>query len=166
MKELNWYEKISKGKHNPGEGDQVHLGKHIEDTYQWINEIALELDITDRKDQAYQALRSVLYVLRDRLTHEELFQFSAQLPMLIRGLIFEGYHYAGKPDKFHVDELLDRVDEGMGQANEIEPEVVFSAVLKVLYKHVSQGEMDDIYAMMPKDIRELWDEAKEIFKVK
>lgn len=166
MKELKWYEKISKENPKVGKGDYVHLVKHIEVTYQWINEVAGELDITDRKDRAYQALRSVLYALRDRLTHEELFQLSAQLPMLIRGLLFEGYHYAGKPEKFHVEELLDRIDEDMGRANEIEPEVIFTAVLKVLYKHVSKGEMDDLYAMMPGDIRELWSEAKEQFNKK
>ena len=140
--------------------DILRLERHLSDTYQWINEIAKELDMPDRKDVAYTALRTVLHSLRDRLTYEELFQFSAQLPLLIRGLLFEGYHYPGKPDKFHVQELLKRVDAAMGPSSGTEPDVIFNAVLRVLYRHVSRGEMDDLSAIMPKDIRELWDGVK------
>src|SRR5271165_2158597 len=48
-------------------------------------------------DNAYRALRSVLYVLRDRLTPEQAVHLGAQLPILVRGTYYEGWRIAGKP---------------------------------------------------------------------
>jgi uncharacterized protein (DUF2267 family) len=56
--------------------------KQIERSYSWPKE---------RRNQSYAALRVVLHTLRDRLTVEEAAQLSAQLPLLVRGIYFEGW---------------------------------------------------------------------------
>ncbi|MDX1638676.1 MAG: DUF2267 domain-containing protein [Balneolaceae bacterium] len=137
----------------------VNLEKYLVETGQWIDEVATHLDHTERKDWAFNALRSVLHVIRDRTITEEAFQLSAQLPMLLRGLFFEGYQLSNKPEKFHLDEMLNRIEEGMGPASDFTPEQVFKAVLLVLNDHISKGELNDIYASMPKDIKSIWDES-------
>jgi Uncharacterized conserved protein (DUF2267) len=43
------------------------------------------------------ALRSVLHVLRNRLTPEQAVHLGAQLPLLVRGIFYEGWRIAGKP---------------------------------------------------------------------
>lgn len=143
----------------------VNLEKFTMNANLWVDEIAGLMKVGDRKDLAWNALRSVLHALRDRLVPEEMFQLSAQLPMLIRGLFFEGYHYGDKPEKFHVDELKNRISETFGPLAEIDPEVVFKSVLLVLYDHISEGELQDIYSNMPKDIQQLWDESLKTYTV-
>jgi uncharacterized protein (DUF2267 family) len=46
---------------------------------------------------AYRALRSVLHVLRNRLTPEQAVHLGAQLPLLVRGIFYDGWRIAGKP---------------------------------------------------------------------
>lgn len=180
-KELQWFKKLSEEEYLPTKNKHgykqksdlqkkeidrstqktVKLEKYAMDAYQWVDEVAVLMKVDDRKDLAWKALRSVLHVLRDRLIPEEVFQLSAQLPMLIRGLLFEGYYYSDKPEKFDVDELKNRISEVSDPVTDISSEVVFKSVLCVLYDHISEGELQDIYGNMPKDIQQLWDRSLE-----
>lgn len=183
-KELEWYKKLSekdlssknkKGNEHKLELEErrskmsnqkkLNLEKFTMDANLWVDEVAGLMKVGERKDIAWNALRGVLHAIRDRLIPEEMFQLSAQLPMLIRGLFFEGYHYSNKPEKFHVEELKSRIDEAFGPLSDIDPEVVFKSVLVVLYDHVSEGELQDIYSNMPKDIQQLWDKSLKTYTV-
>ena len=53
-------------------------------TNEWLNDVMDALSSRDQH-QAYAAMRATRHALRDRLTVEEVAQFGAQLPMLIRG---------------------------------------------------------------------------------
>lgn len=129
----------------------------IQETNVWLHQISDILGHPDRK-VAYHALRAVLFALRDRLTVDEALNLSAQLPMLIRGIYFEGYKAAGKPEKFHADEFLARVSRELRKAGHVEPMKATRAVFQVLGDHVTAGEIEDIYAGLPRDIRRLWPE--------
>ena len=56
----------------------------------WLKAVEDRLLCEDRH-AAYEALRAVLHVLRDRLPLEAVLGLSAQSPMLIRGLLLEGW---------------------------------------------------------------------------
>ena len=126
----------------------------------WLNEIMTSLEWEDQK-QAYKALRAVLHALRDRLTVAEATDLAAQLPMLLRGLYFEGWNPAGKPNRIRtVDEFVADVDTHLPTScsdHYVESEDIARAVLKVMTKHVSRGEIEDIVHCLPKPIRELFD---------
>lgn len=88
--------------------------KQVIQSYRWIHATALQLDVTNEPQLAYNALRGVLVALRDRMPLAEVFQLAAQMPVHIRGIYFEGYNPVDKPQKFHSSELLHRIEQGMG----------------------------------------------------
>lgn len=117
--------------------------KEIETAYGWPKE---------RRNQSYAALRAVVHALRDRLTVQEAAQLAAQLPMLIRGIYYEGWNPAKVPVKMSRDEFLDRVRRAFGYEVEGGVELLTRRVLEALRHHVTDGEWEDIRSGMPRDL--------------
>jgi len=131
----------------------------IHTTNTWLEELMDELGWEDRQ-RAYHALGAVLHALRDRLTVAEAADLGAQLPMLIRGLYYEGWTPSGKPVKERKKEdFLAHIAAALRGHPEIYPEGVAWAVFKVLEKHVSAGEIGDVKSVLPAQIRSLWPEG-------
>jgi uncharacterized protein (DUF2267 family) len=115
--------------------------KEIEEVNAWPKE---------RRNASYAALRAVSHALRDRLTVEESAHLAAQLPMLIRGLYYEGWNPARVPVKMNKEQFLERVrqDFPFDVGDDLEPLV--HSVLRSLSLHVTDGEWRNIKASMPK----------------
>jgi uncharacterized protein (DUF2267 family) len=127
----------------------------LQKTNIWLKEIMEDLG-PDRQ-RAYYALRAVLHSLRDRLTIEEAAHLSAQLPLLIRGIYFEGWHPAGKPNKDRsMDEFLGHVRERLKGVEPINPEAATRAVFGVLQHNVTDSEVAQVRSMMGKALQPLW----------
>jgi len=130
--------------------------KAIQDANSWVNDVMYELDWED-KHRAFTLLRSTLYTLRDRLHVNENEHFAAQLPTLIRGIFYEGYQPAKySADIRHKDQFVDAVLAAFAETPTDDPVATVSAALNVIADHISEGEMDDIKATLPEDIRKLW----------
>ena len=71
----------------------------LQKTQVWLNDVMGELDWEEQPQKACLALRTALHALRDRLTVEEAVHLGAQLPILIRGVYYEGWKLTGKPVK-------------------------------------------------------------------
>src|SRR5205085_622817 len=85
------------------------------------------------RHRAYHALRAVLHCLRDRLTVDEAAQLGDQLPMLVRGIYYEAWHPAGKPEKIRSrEEFLAKIHTHFPKARPINPEDAARAVFQVL----------------------------------
>jgi uncharacterized protein (DUF2267 family) len=129
----------------------------IQTTHIWLKDICEEMRWGDDQHRAYQALRSVLHALRDRLHPEEAAGFAAQLPLLIRGIFYEGWHPHGKPVKTHTrSEFLAPVATAFSDSRE-DPAAIARAVFRVIERHLTSGEVDDVKAALPTEIRSLWD---------
>ena len=128
----------------------------LQKTHVWLKELMEELDWQD-EHKAYLALRAVLQVLRDRVTVEEAVQLGAQLPMLIRGFYYEGWRPTRKPTKErHQEAFLAHVKEYFKNDDRVIPERVVRAVFKILSQRITQGEIEDIKHVLPKELVGLW----------
>jgi uncharacterized protein (DUF2267 family) len=122
----------------------------------WLHDVMEEMKWTDRH-KAYYALRAVLHTLRDRLPVNEAVDLGAQLPMLIRGFYYEGWHPANKPLKERSrDEFLAHIGDAFLFDVEADAVAITKAVLRVLASRVTLGEIEDVRHVLPKHIRELW----------
>jgi len=132
------------------------FNKTLEKTHIWLRDLMQELEWQE-EHKAYLALRVVLHALRDRLTVVEAAQLGAQLPMLVRGFYFEGWDPTGKPVKErHQTDFLARRSRYFRDEELVIPEKIARAVFKVLAKHVTEGEIEDIKHVIPGELRMLW----------
>lgn len=123
---------------------------------EWLNLLQTDLGWSDRR-RAYQLLRQTLHAVRDFLTVDEAADLSAQLPLLIRGIYFEGWVPVKTPARDRtVDDFLDRVMQGFADDPLIEPDVAVASVFSVLRRQISKGEYDQVAWAMRKPLRDLW----------
>jgi uncharacterized protein (DUF2267 family) len=137
------------------------LDTSVQKTHVWLKEIMERLGTPDRH-KAYMALKVTLHALRDRLSIEEAAQLGAQLPLIVRGLFYEGWRPVGKPDRATSwESFMKPVYLAVCQDGSYTPEEVVMAVFSVLANHISSGEIDDVIGQLPRDIRSLWpDQAR------
>jgi uncharacterized protein (DUF2267 family) len=92
----------------------------------------------------------VLRVLRNRLTPEQAVHLGAQLPLLVRGIFYDGWRIAGKPSEER---------QPVGFATLVAADLptplardalrVTRAVFGLLEKELDRGETDRIIATLP-----------------
>jgi uncharacterized protein (DUF2267 family) len=126
----------------------------VQKTYRWIRELDEELDGVGRRE-SYQVLRGFLHVLRDRLIVDEAAQLAAQLPMLVRGIYYEGWDPSKVPQKMKADEFLALFFFEAAMDSTQDPLPALQAAARVMRRHVTRGETNDVFAILPQEIREL-----------
>jgi uncharacterized protein (DUF2267 family) len=117
----------------------------------WLDEI---MDATGEDRQAaWHALGAVLRALRDRLPLEVAVHLAAQLPLLVRGTYAEQWHISGPPGPVHeMEEFLDRVATHLGHGRAISPDAATAAVFRTLVRHVDEGQIGKLLAVLPDSI--------------
>ncbi|EKE11027.1 MAG: hypothetical protein ACD_15C00151G0005 [uncultured bacterium] len=130
----------------------------VQKTNLLLKDIENELGWVDSKNKVYSLLRAVVQTLRDRLTVDEASDFGAQLPMLLRGIFYEGWRPSRVPIKFDRAEFIGEVERRFPSDPELPTEKMIHAVLAALGRYVTKGEMDDVKNMLPKDFRILFPE--------
>lgn len=127
----------------------------VQTTHVWVNDVLRHLGWAD-EHRGYRALRAVLHALRDRLPVNQVAALAAQLPLLVRGVYYEGWHPQGKPLKEHREAFLAHVAVICGDDIDVSPEQIARAVFGVLAEHVSEGEIESLKQCLPAGIRTLW----------
>jgi uncharacterized protein (DUF2267 family) len=133
------------------------LDNSVDLTNVWFRDILSQLK-WQSKESAYQALRGTLHVIRDRLPAEEAVELAAQLPLIIKGMYFDGWTLRDKPEKFKKEEFARRVHAQFQYDLNVNPAEVIRAVLRVMYRHMGEGELRDVRSNMPKEIQEWFPE--------
>jgi len=128
----------------------------VQKTNIWLNDLMKVLGWQDRR-KAYLALRATLHALRDRLTVDEVAHLGAQLPMLMRGLYYEGWDPSHKPlRERHKKQFLARIEQEFQGDDCIDPEQLARSVFTMLAMRVTEGEIEDVKHVLPDGVRDLW----------
>lgn len=139
----------------------VSLDRAINNTVQWIEDIQKELDWESREN-TYKATKAVLQALRDRLPIEEVVHLCANLPMIMKGMLMDGYDYKAKPEKVKTVEEFDLAIQQYYDGSR--RDIVYSedaakAVVTVFNRRMGGGEMQKVAAALPQLIRRLFEPA-------
>jgi len=132
----------------------------LQKTNEWLQQIMQELG-TESKQEAYIALRATVHTLRDRLPLEVVAHLGAQLPMLVRGIYYEGWKPSLKVCKLHYDEFLACVMASFVRTSleTSDPEPAIRAVFHTLASNIAPGETQKVMGVLPADLRSLWETA-------
>ena len=117
-----------------------------------MKQIETELGWENQRNMSYAVLRTVLHALRDRLTVQEAADLAAQLPLLVQGIFYDGWNPSSVPKKIHKDEFLEEIRKNFTFSIDRSINEVVIVVLSVLRKHVSEGELEDVLSVLPKDL--------------
>ena len=127
-------------------------------TNTWLHEITSRCDLKDRQ-QGYRLMRVCLHTIRDAISVNASANLTAQLPMLMRGIYYEGWEPASLPKRVKsVDEFLSDIDEAFSQEPDFDSAEAFLEFISVMAMHISEGEMDHLRKMMPDEIKPLWED--------
>jgi uncharacterized protein (DUF2267 family) len=132
------------------------IERTLQKTNEWIKQVENGLGREDRH-YAFQALRSVLRHLRDRLPVAVAAHLGDQLPILIRGIYYENWSpMHTQPRIRKAEEFLDLVAGDFPKEYDFDAERMAKAIFGVLRSHLTEGEIGIIIANLPMSLRELW----------
>ncbi|WP_298432438.1 DUF2267 domain-containing protein [uncultured Jannaschia sp.] len=132
------------------------LDHTIQLTHEWIDELRDRLDWSSSRD-ALRLMRTVLTAIRDRIPHAEVAQLSAQMPLLIRGMFFEGWTPARTPIKDRdAATFRNAIEAKLGDVQGYRGEADIAAVFATLANRVSEGELRQVRHALPRAIRGFW----------
>ena len=141
-----------------------NFDKYVQKANLLIKEIAEELKLGEDRPKAYRIFKAVLHALRNKISTEESLQLISQLPMLIKGVYVDGWKLNPNAQKARtVEDFLEDVKKEEGVIGEWDFEddeiglAYVMGVFKVLSRHVSEGEIEDIRRVFPEDMRFLFD---------
>lgn len=123
---------------------------------EWLNLLQDDLGWTDRH-RAFRLLRVTLQAIRDFLTVDEAADLAAQLPILIRGLYFEGWVPSRTPAHPRGSEaFLERIVAAFEGNPLTDPDIAIASVFAVLRRQIGTEQYDQIVMAMRKPMRDLW----------
>lgn len=123
---------------------------------EWVNLLCEDLEWPDQ-GRAYMLLREVLHAVRDYLSVDEAVDLSAQLPLLIRGIYFDGWVPSKTPaHPRSKEDFLERISKPFAETPLDDPERAAAAVFDLLRQKISEGEFNHVASAMRKPLRDLW----------
>jgi uncharacterized protein (DUF2267 family) len=129
----------------------------------WLSDLSYELG-WENAHLTLVALRAVLHALRDRLPPDEAVDLAAQMPLIIKGLYFDGWNPSATPVKARTrEEFLALVKRHLQRGIlDADAERVTRAVFKLIAERVSDGEIRDVRGVLPLEVAELWPAATDV----
>lgn len=138
------------------------LDTSLQRTHEWLHEIGRGLGF-DNERAAYAALRATLHAVRDRLPVELVAHLGAELPMLVRGIYYDGWHpSAAKLKAAHAEDFCESMRRELTGHDELQHvETVARTVLGIIDQRVEPGQIDHVLAALPERVRRLWRDVQQ-----
>jgi uncharacterized protein (DUF2267 family) len=128
----------------------------VQETNLWLKGVMEGLH-TDDRHLAYLALRATLHALRDRLGPEHAVHLAAQLPMLLRGLYYEGWRLTAAQTKERTRaDFFEHIRGELPRSSAIDPNLAARAVFGVMWEKLDVGEVGKVIDFLPPELKELW----------
>lgn len=131
---------------------------------EFLAEVSKKLGDEYSLESSGRIVRAVFHTLRDIISLEESLQFISQLPMALKSVYVDGWtNHKPKERIRHMGDFVTAVVNNDGQAGytdfvaKKEGIHAIEAVFKVLNMYVSKGEIRDIRAILPKELKPLCD---------
>jgi len=127
----------------------ANFEKYTKDAKAWLQEFCTFLGIEDEQ-KAARIFRSVLHAIRDRIPTGEAIHLSAQLPIIWKGIYYDGFTIHEPVHIRHEDEWLEYIrskDSGAGEADFPTLDHAYYAfhdVMAFLRKHLSEGQYKQV----------------------
>jgi uncharacterized protein (DUF2267 family) len=136
------------------------LATSLQKTHEWLHDIEDELHIANER-AAYAALRATLHAIRDRLPVELVAHLGAELPILIRGIYYDGWHpSAARLKAAHAADFCDSIRRELQGHDELQHvDQVARAVLRVLDQRLEPGQIRHVVEALPEPVRRFWHAA-------
>src|ERR1700704_1098508 len=130
------------------------IERSVHKTNEWLHQPGAERGTEDRED-AWRVLRAYLQLLRDQLTVDEAAQLAAQLPLVVRGAFYEAFDPSEQPAKLRDREQFIAAFAERAQLDAGRAAQAVEAATRVLRSHVHEGELDDVLAPLPSEVRQV-----------
>ncbi len=139
--------------------DVALIEESAQKTHLLLDELARELGRAADERYALRVLRGFLHTLRDRLPVPETAHFAAQLPELVRGIYYEGWRPEIVPLAYRDRHtFLAHVTELARLAGETEAAYAVEACVRVLGRHLGEGELRKVATVLPGPVAALLDD--------
>ena len=132
------------------------IDKTLQTTRSWLAEIQDRLHTND-SSRAYTALEATLHAVRDRLGPRNVTALGEQLPLLIRGIYYQGWRPLAQPAQDQqLQDFVNLVNGAVGGAQPAGGSAPVHAVLEVLCRHLPPEGTKRIELAFPSELRRLW----------
>jgi uncharacterized protein (DUF2267 family) len=140
----------------------MNFDQYVEKSNEFLKEVALELGIPEDTSRAYRVMDAVFHAIREVLSPEESLHLISQLPMFLKAVYVNGWHLNHKEKIKTMDEFLHflrmqnlrTAREDFNDDNKTKEKV--QAVIHVLKRHVTTGEIQDVIEQFPMELAGLW----------
>ncbi len=127
----------------------------VPEAEEWIDDLKQRLGWQDR-DRVYRALLATLHALRDSLPRDAVVYVGAQLPHLLRGLYYDGWHPGTHPACRSRSAFLERIHEGVHRDPGIDADAVAHAAFAMIAARFPPAELEAAKAATPAFLHSLW----------
>ena len=140
----------------------MNFDQYVEKANEFVQEVACELDIPEDTSRAYRVTDAVFHAIREVLSPEESLHLISQLPMFLKAVYVNGWHLKHKEKVRTMKDFLQvlRAQNPRTSREDFNDDgktrLKVRAVIRVLKKHVTTGEIQNVIDQFPTELTELW----------